>query len=47
MQDLITKVEPIFAEDLLSLLSEAGFSRIERSTVDDAEYVDSFFAFKE
>ncbi len=46
-QDLITKVMPIFAEDLLSLLSEAGFTRIERSTVDDADYVDSFFAFKE
>ena len=46
-QDLITKVVPIFAEDLINLLLEAGFSRVERSPVDDADYVDSFFAFKD
>lgn len=46
-QDVIAKVTPMFAEELIALLQEAGFSRIERSPVDDADYVDSFFAFKD
>lgn len=45
--DTVTKVVPLFAEELISLLLEAGFSRVERSTVADADYVDSFFAFKD
>jgi SAM-dependent methyltransferase len=45
--DVITKVAPLFATDLIDLLLEAGFSRVECSTVDDADYVDSFFAFKD
>ncbi|PWQ97881.1 class I SAM-dependent methyltransferase [Leucothrix arctica] len=45
--DTITKVVPLFAEELINLLLEVGFSRVERSTVADADYVDSFFAFKD
>ncbi|PWQ97879.1 hypothetical protein [Leucothrix arctica] len=45
--DTILKVTPMLAEDLIEVLLEAGFARVERSTVDDAEYVDSFFAFKD
>ncbi|PWQ97880.1 class I SAM-dependent methyltransferase [Leucothrix arctica] len=45
--DAVTKLVPLFTEELINLLLEAGFSRVERSTVDDADYVDSFFAFKD
>lgn len=45
--DTITKLIPLFNEDLIALLLEAGFSRVERSPVDDAKYVNSFFAFKD
>ncbi len=38
---------PIVAEELIGKLLEAGFSRVERATVSDADYVDSFFAFKD
>lgn len=45
--DEISKSIPIIAEDLIEFLLQAGFSRVERSNVDDADLVDSFFAFKD
>jgi hypothetical protein len=45
--DDISKTIPILPEDLIEFLLTAGFSRVERATTDDADYVDSFFAFKD
>jgi SAM-dependent methyltransferase len=45
--DTISKTIPIVSEELIGALLEAGFSRVERAAVSDADYVDSFFAFKD
>ena len=45
--DTLSKSIPILSEELIGLLLEAGFSRVERAAVSDADYVDSFFAFKD
>ncbi|PWQ97882.1 class I SAM-dependent methyltransferase [Leucothrix arctica] len=45
--DDISKTIPILPEDLIEFLLAAGFSRVERATTDDADFVDSFFAFKD
>lgn len=46
-KDDISKTIPILSEELIEYLLAAGFSRVEHSNVDDADYVDSFFAFKD
>ncbi|RVU85769.1 class I SAM-dependent methyltransferase [Leucothrix sargassi] len=46
-QDVISKLIPINSEHLINSLKEAGFSRIEHAETDDADYVNSFFAFKD
>jgi SAM-dependent methyltransferase len=46
-EDIICKFFPIRTEELINLLKEAGFSRVEHAETDDAEYVNSFFAFKD
>ncbi|PWQ97883.1 class I SAM-dependent methyltransferase [Leucothrix arctica] len=46
-EHMITKLTPIHTEELIEFLKEAGFSRVEFAATDDADYVDSFFAFKD
>lgn len=46
-EDMITRLSPIYAEELMNFLKQAGFSRIEHAATDDADYVNSFFAFKD
>lgn len=46
-EKLASKFIPIHSEELIRLLKEAGFSRVEYAATDDADYVDSFFAFKD
>jgi SAM-dependent methyltransferase len=45
--DVIYKCAPLYSEELLNLLMEAGFSRIEKIEIEGADYVDGFFAFKD
>lgn len=45
--DTIVKVTPLFSQELINLLLDAGFSRVEPTAVNHADYVDSFFAFKD
>ncbi|RVU85768.1 class I SAM-dependent methyltransferase [Leucothrix sargassi] len=44
--DNVSKTIPLSTENMIEFLLNAGFSRVERATTDDADYVDSFFAFK-
>jgi SAM-dependent methyltransferase len=45
--DTITKFAPLYSEDLINLLVEAGFSRVEKSIIEGADIVDGFLAFKD
>jgi hypothetical protein len=45
--DTITKLAPLYSEELFELLVEAGFSRIEKANIEGAEFVDGFLAFKD
>ncbi len=45
--DTITKLAPLYSEELFELLVDAGFSRIEKANIEGAEFVDGFMAFKD